>query len=81
MGEFTYRGEFKSRPLPGAGFEEWTEFVFFNNNPMGKQWEWWFHQSGCRRWFLVIRDRTNNLDHVSFRFKDRDRFREKPADA
>ena len=71
VGEFTFRGEYRPRPEPNAPFDVWADYVYMARNPKGKQVEWWFHRSGCKRWFLVERDTTNNVDHKSFWFEDR----------
>ena len=73
VGEFTFRGEYRPRPKPEARFDEWTDYVYMARNRKGKQVEWWFHRSGCKRWFLVERDTANNVDHRSFWFEDRPR--------
>lgn len=71
VGEFTFRGFFKSRPQQSDEFEKWAEYIFFNPNRMGKQKEWWYHAAGCQRWFVVERDSTNNTDHQSVWFDQR----------
>jgi len=68
VGEFSYRGEYRSRPEHSAEFKEWVKYVFMRNNAAEKQVEWWYHVSGCKRWFLVKRDSRNNLDHSSHWF-------------
>ena len=65
VGEFTFRGEVNSRPEQDDGFEAWTNYVFMSNNTRGKRDEWWYHGSGCHRWFIVNRDTTCNTDHDS----------------
>ncbi len=71
VSEFAYRGEYQSRPDPKAPFEDWTDYVFMRENARGRQVEWWYHRGGCKRWFLVRRDTSNNPDHLSFWFEDR----------
>lgn len=71
VGEFTFRGFYKPRPQQSADFVAWADYVFFQPNRMGKQKEWWYHASGCQRWFVVERDSTNNTDHQSVWFDDR----------
>jgi len=70
VSEFSFKSEAKDRPSPDAAFDEWTEYVYFRENKMGKQVEWWYHRSGCQSWFLAERDTKNNTDHQSFWFKD-----------
>jgi heterotetrameric sarcosine oxidase delta subunit len=38
------------------GDAEWADFLFMRDNPRGEWSERWFHTSGCRRWFNVVRD-------------------------
>ncbi|MBF0277407.1 MAG: sarcosine oxidase subunit delta [SAR324 cluster bacterium] len=71
MGEFTFRGYFKSRPQQSDDFASWTSYVYFNKNKIGKQWEWWNHASGCQRWFIVDRDSAKSTDHQSVWFENR----------
>jgi len=73
VAEFVFRGEYKKRPLQQDSFEAWTDYVFMARNRSGRQVEWWQHRSGCRRWFLVERDTTDNTDHESFWLKEYDR--------
>ena len=70
VSEFTFKGEFKDRPASDSDFSEWTDYVYFRENNMGRQVEWWYHRGGCQSWFLVERDTTNNTDHQSFWYKD-----------
>jgi sarcosine oxidase subunit delta len=73
VSEFSYRGEYKSRPDQGAPFDAWVDYVYMKSNERGTQTEWWYHRSGCRRWFLVERDTTCNTDHRSYWFDDREK--------
>ncbi len=73
VSEFSFQGEFKRRPSPEEDFEAWTRYVYLARNKKGRQLEWWYHRSGCQRWFLVKRDTTNNRDHESFWFRDLNR--------
>ena len=62
--EFRYGGELNSRPKqPMAATEaEWVDFVFFKDNKLGGQTEWWYHRAGCQLWFLAERHtRTNEV--------------------
>jgi heterotetrameric sarcosine oxidase delta subunit len=36
--------------------QEWAEYLFYRDNPMGPFAERWVHSVGCRRWFNVVRD-------------------------
>ena len=66
VSEYSFKSEAKDRPSPAAAFDEWTEYVYFRENKMGKQLEWCYHRNGCQSWFLAERDTTNNTDHRSF---------------
>jgi heterotetrameric sarcosine oxidase delta subunit len=60
--EFRFGGELKSRPQPGDGEEAWLQYIYMKANEAGEQEEWWFHRSGCRKWFQARRDtRTNTV--------------------
>lgn len=74
VSEYSFGGEYSSRPKADEPFSEWVDYVYFKDNTMGKQIEWWYHSSGCRRWFLVERDTLNNTDHKSFWYEERANF-------
>ena len=40
--------------------EEWAEYLFMRINPKGNFNERWFHAHGCRKWFNIIRDTSND---------------------
>jgi heterotetrameric sarcosine oxidase delta subunit len=46
---------------------EWASFLFLRDNPRGEWSERWFHTSGCRRWFNVVRDTSTNEIRGSYR--------------
>ena len=68
--EFSFKCEYMERPEADADFKEWGDYIFLRKNKKGTQTEWWFHRSGCKSWFLVERDTTNNTDHKSIWYKD-----------
>ena len=68
--EFTFRREYLKRPESDADFSVWADYVYFRENKMGHQTEWWYHRSGCQSWFLAERDTKNNTDHRSFWFHE-----------
>lgn len=74
VSEFSFKSELKNRPSANAKFDEWADYVYFRENKMGKQIEWWYHRSGCQSWFLAERDTKNNTDHISFWYKDLNKF-------
>ena len=60
--EFAYGGEahIALPPEPGSLSDaDWAEFIFMRSNPKGRHRERWVHAHGCRRWFNVVRDTTN----------------------
>lgn len=44
------------RPDAEASDAEWTDYLFFRENPKGLHFERWCHGYGCGRWFNVVRD-------------------------
>ena len=61
--EFTYGGDATvRRPPPDAPEAAWVDYVYFRDNPSGPLDELWYHGSGCRGWFHVLRDtRTHEI--------------------
>jgi heterotetrameric sarcosine oxidase delta subunit len=43
------------RPPISASDQEWTEYLFFRDNPKGVHLERWCHRFGCGQWFNVAR--------------------------
>lgn len=58
--EFAYGGETNSRPDPASPPEELPRYLYVRRNVSGPQQEWWYHRTGCRRWFLARRDTVTN---------------------
>jgi heterotetrameric sarcosine oxidase delta subunit len=59
--EFRWGGESHvARPPESASDAEWTNYLFFRDNPKGRNFERWLHQYGCRRWFNVVRDTVSH---------------------
>ena len=57
--EFRYGGQAHVSYPPDADAlsdEEWAEYLFMRDNPMGWWSERWFHTAGCRRWFNAVRN-------------------------
>jgi len=57
--EFLYHGDATvTRPKDGgaAPTREWTDYVYFRENPNGVHKELWYHAAGCHAWLLVTRD-------------------------
>ncbi len=36
--------------------KEWSEYLFYRDNPKGEFAERWVHSTGCRQWFNMLRD-------------------------
>lgn len=67
VGEYRYGGEIQARPAPGSSVGEWSAYLYERKNVAGVERAWWFHRSGCRRWFQAERDtRTNALIRVDW---------------
>lgn len=57
--EFSYGGEahlVRPTDQDELSDSEWSEYLFFRENPRGRHLEQWSHISGCRRWFNAERD-------------------------
>lgn len=59
VSEFRFGGEISLRPKE-ANEQVWADYVYNRNNVAGVQTEWWFHRSGCQRWFNARRNTLNN---------------------
>ena len=40
--------------------DEWAEYLFMRKNIKGVQFERWNHAHGCRKWFNMVRDTSND---------------------
>ena len=40
--------------------DEWAEYLFMRKNIKGIQFERWNHAHGCRKWFNMVRDTSND---------------------
>jgi sarcosine oxidase subunit delta len=58
--EFRYGGEARTRPAPGSDRGTWSGYLYDRVNVAGVERAWWFHQTGCRRWFQAERDTRDN---------------------
>jgi sarcosine oxidase subunit delta len=58
--EFVFGGEVLKRPSADASDSDWYNYVYGRKNVHGVQKEWCYHRFGCKHWFLVIRDTSNN---------------------
>lgn len=55
ISEFSYGGEVKLRPAPGAGADAVADYVFLKENLPGVAREWWFHMP-TSYWFIAERN-------------------------
>jgi sarcosine oxidase subunit delta len=63
LAEFLYHGDATvARPRDGgaAPTPEWTDYVYFRENPKGVHRELWYHSAGCHAWLVVTRDLRNH---------------------
>lgn len=58
--EFRYGGEIQKRPAPGSDQRTWAAYLYSRTNVDGVERAWWFHRTGCRRWFQAERDTRDN---------------------
>ena len=61
--ELTYGGEAEViRPLEPeiASDADWTEYLYFRDNPKGILYEQWCCSGGCGQWFKVARDTVSH---------------------
>ena len=68
--EFAYGGDATvKRPKLNKDISdsEWDEFIYYRKNPRGIHLELWHHTSGCRQWFNVSRDTSNDKIHSVYK--------------
>src|SRR5437588_4240369 len=58
--EFRFGGEIQKRPTPGSDQRTWAEYLFSRTNIDVVERAWWYHRTGCRRWFQAERDTRDN---------------------
>jgi len=61
VSEFSYGGEVRPPLAPDAPDEEAIDHLWLRANVNGVQRERWFHTSGTRRWYTIVRDTRTNL--------------------
>jgi sarcosine oxidase, subunit delta len=44
------------RPSADCSEQDWADYMFTRENPMGPHAERWRHTFGCSQWFNVLRD-------------------------
>lgn len=68
--EFAYAGEAHiARPQNAAELSdaEWAEYVFMRTNPKGLHAERWWHATGCRKFFNMLRSTATDRIHAVYR--------------
>jgi heterotetrameric sarcosine oxidase delta subunit len=69
--EFTYGGSAHiARPLMSATDQEWTEYLYFRDNPKGVHFERWRHFFGCGQWFNIARHTVTHEILSAYRMTD-----------
>jgi len=61
VSEFSYGGEVRPPLAPDAPDEEAISHLWLRRNVAGVQRERWFHSSGTRRWYTIVRDTRSNI--------------------
>ena len=61
VSEFSYGGEVRPPLAPDAPDEEAIDHLWLRANVAGVQKERWFHSSGTRRWYTIVRDTRTNI--------------------
>ena len=51
--------------------DEWAEFLFMRENIKGVQFERWNHAHGCRKWFNIVRDTSNDKIHAFYKMGEK----------
>ena len=51
--------------------DQWAEFLFMRKNIKGVQFERWNHSHGCRKWFNVVRDTSNDKIHSVYKMGEK----------
>jgi sarcosine oxidase subunit delta len=62
--EFRYGGQaFVAYPSDPDALtdEQWADYLFMRDNPLGTWSERWMHAAGCRRWCVVVRSTATHL--------------------
>ena len=51
--------------------DEWAEYLFMRKNIKGVQLERWNHAHGCRKWFNMVRDTSNDKIHAVYKMGEK----------
>ena len=68
IAEFRFGGEAKTRPEAPDG-AAWTDYLYFKENKLGVQREWWYHRAGCGLWFLAERHTKSQVVEKTYRWE------------
>ena len=47
--------------------DQWAEYLFMRKNIKGVQYERWNHVHGCRKWFNMVRNTSNDKIHLIYK--------------
>ena len=56
---------------PGSTDDEFESYLFMRKNIKGLQYERWNHAHGCRQWFNVARDTSNDKIHFVYKMGEK----------
>ncbi len=51
--------------------DQWAEYLFMRKNIKGVQFERWNHTHGCRKWFNMVRDTSNDKIHATYKMGEK----------
>ena len=51
--------------------DEWAEYLFMRKNTKGVQFERWNHAHGCRKWFNMVRDTSNDTIKAVYKIDEK----------
>lgn len=71
MAEFSFGGEITDPVTVDMTEHAFARALYFRRNTSGFQTERWYHRSGCRRWFVAVRNTTTNQVERTLWAKDR----------
>ena len=72
--EFTYGVEadlVRPKQPTELSDDQWAEYLFMRKNIKGLQYERWNHSHGCRRWFNMSRDTSNDQIYSVYKIGDK----------
>jgi len=51
--------------------DQWAKYLFMRKNIKGVQFERWNHAHGCRKWFNMVRDTSNDKIHAIYKISEK----------